>query len=117
MVAGIVLLSLGLKKTLAHVDDSLELVPAVATLGGTALYLLAHVAFRWRNVHRFSTQRLLCAALLAALVPAAVELPALATLGILVAVLAVLIAYETVRFAELRDRLRHQLAQEPAAAD
>jgi low temperature requirement protein LtrA len=115
MVAGIVLLALGFKKTLAHVEDPLELVPAVATLGGTALYLLAHVAFRWRNVHRFSTQRLLCAILLAALVPAAVELPALATLGILAAVLAVLIAYEAVRFAELRDRLRHQLSREPAA--
>ncbi len=51
MVAGIVLLALGLKKTLAHVADPLELVPAVAALGGTALYLLAHVAFRWRNVH------------------------------------------------------------------
>ena len=58
MVAGIVLLALGLKKTLEHVDEPLKLVPAVALLGGTALYLLAHVAFRWRNVHRFSWQRL-----------------------------------------------------------
>jgi low temperature requirement protein LtrA len=114
MVAGIVLLALGLKKTLAHVGDPLALVPAFAALGGTALYLLAHVAFRWRNVHRFSGQRLLCAALLLALLPAATELPALATLSILVAVLGVLIGYETVHFAELRDRLRHQLAAEPA---
>ena len=45
-----------MKKTLAHVDEPLELVPAVALLGGTALYLLAHVAFRWRNVHRFSAR-------------------------------------------------------------
>jgi low temperature requirement protein LtrA len=115
MVAGIVLLALGLKKTLEHVDDPLELVPAVATLGGTALYLLAHVAFRWRNVHRFSTGRLLCALVLVALIPVAVELPALATIGMMVAALAVLIGYEAVRFAELRDRLRHQLAAEPAA--
>jgi low temperature requirement protein LtrA len=115
MVAGIVLLALGLKKTIAHVEDPLELVPAAATLGGTALYLLAHVAFRWRNVHRFSTQRLLCAVLLVALVPAAVELPALATLGILAAVLTVLIAYEAARFAELRERLRHQLSREAPA--
>jgi low temperature requirement protein LtrA len=115
MVAGIVLLALGLKKTLTHVEDPLELVPAVATLGGTALYLLAHVAFRWRNVHRFSTDRMLCAIFLIALVPAAVELPALATVAILAAALAVLIAYEAVYFAELRDRLRHQLASEPAA--
>ena len=114
MVAGIVLGALGLKKTLEHVGDPLDLVPAVALLGGAALYLLAHVAFRWRNVHRFSVQRMLCAILLVALVPAALELPALATLAILDCALAVLIVYETVHFAELRDRLRHQLARETA---
>ncbi len=114
MVAGIVLLALGLKKTLAHVDDPLKLVAAVAMLGGTALYLLAHVAFRWRNVHRFSSQRLVCAIVLIALIPAAVELPALATLGIIVALLAALISYEAVRFAELRERLR-QLSREATA--
>ncbi len=115
MVAGIVLVALGMKKTLAHVGDPLELVPAVAALGGTALYLLAHVAFRWRNVHRFSIQRLLCAIGLLALVPAARELPALATLAVVAGVLAALIAYETAHFAELRDRLRHQLAQQGVA--
>ena len=115
MVAGIVLLALGLKKTLEHVDDPLKTVPAVALLGGTALYLLAHVAFRWRNVHRFSTQRLLCALLLMALIPAAVELPALASLAIVAGLLAVVIAYETVHFSELRERLRHQLSEGAAA--
>jgi low temperature requirement protein LtrA len=113
MVAGIVLVALGLKKTLEHVEDPLDVEIALAMLGGTAVYLLAHVAFRWRNVHRFSTQRLLCAVLLVALIPAAVELPALATLGIVAALLVVLIAYERVQFAELRERLRHQLASEP----
>jgi low temperature requirement protein LtrA len=112
MVAGIVLLALGLKKTLGHVEDPLKIVPAVAALGGTAAYLLAHVAFRWRNVHRFSRQRLVCALVLLALIPAAVELPALATLAIMVALLCVLIVYETVAFAELRDRLRHEVAAE-----
>src|SRR5439155_21350222 len=72
MVAGIVLLALGLKKTLGHVEDPLKIVPATALLGGTALYLLAHVAFRLRNVHRLSRERLLCAAALLALLPAAV---------------------------------------------
>jgi len=114
MVAGIVLVALGLKKTIEHVDDPLELVPAVAMLGGCALYLLAHVAFRWRNVHRFSAQRVLGAALLAGFIPAAVEIPALVTLAVVAAALAALIAYETAHFAELRERLRHQLAAEPA---
>jgi low temperature requirement protein LtrA len=112
MVAGIVLLALGMKKTLGDVGDTLKLVPAVATLGGTAVYLLAHVAFRWRNVHRFSIQRLLCALLLLALIPAGVELPALATIGLIAAALILLLAYENVKFAELRERLRHQLATE-----
>jgi low temperature requirement protein LtrA len=112
MVAGIVLVALGMKKTLGHVEDPLRAVPAVAMLGGTALYLLAHVAFRWRNIHRFSTPRVLVAVLAVAVIPAALELPALATLAILAAALAALVAYERLRFAELRERLRHQLVEE-----
>jgi low temperature requirement protein LtrA len=110
MVAGIVLVALGLKKTLEHPEDALKLVPAFALLGGTALYLLAHVAFRWRNVHRLNWYRLGCAAVLAGLVPLGTELPALATVAIVAGLLAALIVIETVRFAELRDRLRHQVA-------
>ena len=49
-------------------------------------------------------------AILVALVPAAVELPALATLAMLSAALIALIVYEARAFAELRERLRHQLA-------
>jgi low temperature requirement protein LtrA len=112
MVAGIVLVALGLKKTLEHVDEPLKVVPAAALLGGLAVYLVAHVLFRYRNVHRFSWQRLLAAGLLVAILPAAVELAALLTLAITAAMLAALIAYETVRFAELRERMRHQLANE-----
>ena len=58
MVAGIVLLALGLKKTLGDVGDPLDAVPATAMLGGTAVYLLAHVAFRLRNVRTLNRQRL-----------------------------------------------------------
>jgi low temperature requirement protein LtrA len=115
MVAGIVLLALGLKKTIADVGEPLDLVPAVALLGGTAVYLLAHVSFRLRNLHTLNKQRLACAALLLALIPAAVELPALATLAILAAVLTALIGYEALRFAEARDRVRHQLASDLAS--
>jgi low temperature requirement protein LtrA len=109
MVAGIVLVALGMKKTLGHVGDPLEVVPATAMLGGTALYLLAHVAFRLRNLHTVNRQRLVCALVLAALIPAALELPALASLAILATLLVALISYEALRFAEARDRVRHQL--------
>jgi low temperature requirement protein LtrA len=116
MVAGIVLLALGLKKTLEHVDEPLKLVPAVATLGGTAVYLLAHVAFRWRNVHRFSWQRLLCAAALCALIPLGTEVDALVTLALVLVLLAAVIAYETTHFRDLRERLRHQLEGDQGAS-
>ena len=113
MIAGIALLAVGLKVTLGDVDASLKIVPASALLGGAALYLLAHVAFRLRNMHTLSGRRLVCALVLLALLPAATALPALATLGILAALLATLIAYEAIRYAESRDRIRHQLAREP----
>jgi low temperature requirement protein LtrA len=116
MVAGIVHVALGLKKTLGHTGDPLELVPAVALLGGTALYLVAHVAFRLRIVGSLNRHRLAVAALLVALIPLAVELPALATLGILAGILAALITFEAVRFAEARERVRHELEHEPAPA-
>jgi low temperature requirement protein LtrA len=110
MVAGIVLLALGLKKALGHVGDGLDLVPAVALLGGTALYLLAHVAFRLRNVRRFSRERSAAALLCLALVPVATTVPALITVSLLTALLIALIAVERHRFAELRGRVRGKRA-------
>jgi len=109
MVAGIVLVALGMKKSLGHVEDPLKLVPAAALLGGTAMYLLAHVAFRYRHVRTLNTRRLGLAVLLCALVPAAVEVPALATLTALCAMLALLIVMETHSYGESRRRLRHEV--------
>jgi low temperature requirement protein LtrA len=114
MVAGIVLVALGMKKTLGHTDEALKLVPAAALLGGTSIYLLAHVAFRWRNIHTLNRQRLLVALLLPFLLFAAVELPALATLAILTAVICGLVGYEAVHFGAARERLRHRLLHEMA---
>jgi low temperature requirement protein LtrA len=109
MIAGIVLIALGLKKTVGHVDHHLELVPATALLGGFALYLLAHVAFRYRNAGRLSMQRVVIALVSLALIPAAVELDAIVTLGIATGLAAGLIVYETIRFRELRHKMRHEL--------
>lgn len=114
MVAGIVLMALGLKKTLGHVGDPLHAMPATALLGGAALYLLAHVAFRLRNVHTLNTPRLITAVVVVALIPVAVAVPALVTVSMLAAILVALITFETIRFAEARDRIRHQLEHDPA---
>ncbi len=112
MVAGIALLAVGMKHTLADVSAPLKLVPATALLGGAALYLLAHVAFRLRNVHTLSGRRLVCATALLALVPVtvALEISSLATLAILAASLTLLIVYEVLRFADVRERVRHMQA-------
>jgi low temperature requirement protein LtrA len=106
MVAGIVLVSLGLKTTIAHSGDSLEDVPAFALLGGVAVYLLSHVAFRYRQIHTINRQRLGLAIVLLILVPTATAMPALVALAIAVALIWALIAYETRRYGEGRGRLR-----------
>lgn len=109
MIAGIVLMALGFKKTIGHVDDPLETVPAVAMLGGAALYLLAHVAFRWRNIHTVNVQRIVAGALCLALIPLGTEVDAIVLQGALCAVLVGLVVYERVRFAEKRAALRAKL--------
>jgi low temperature requirement protein LtrA len=115
MIAGIVLGAMGLKKTIGDVGEPLKLVPVVALFGGAAVYLLAHVAFRLRNVHTLNRQRLAVAVVLCALIPLGTEIPSLAALGLLVALLAALIAYEAIRFSDARDRVRHELAREASA--
>jgi hypothetical protein len=75
------------------------------------------VAFRLRNMHTLNRRRLLCALTLLALVPLAAALspPSLATLAVLAVLLSVLIAYEALRFADARERIRHyRPASEPA---
>ncbi len=112
MIVGIALLAVGLKLTLEDVQRSLTLVEAATLLGGAALYLLAHVAFRLRNMRTLSRRRLVCAVILLALVPItdALGIASLATLGVLAAILTALILYEVLRYSDARDRVRHKAA-------
>jgi low temperature requirement protein LtrA len=107
LVAGIILVALGLKKTLGDVDAELDTVPAFALLGGAALYLLGLVALRYRNLKTLNRRRLLLALVLFALIPAAIELPAVATLAIAAALLWSLIGIETRAYGESRAEVRH----------
>jgi low temperature requirement protein LtrA len=110
LVAGIVLVALAIKKTLAHVGDPLETVTAFALLGGLASYLLGHVAFRYRHIHTVNRQRTLLALVLLALLPLAVHISATAILAVATALFGVLIAYETRSYGEGRWRVRHEFA-------
>jgi low temperature requirement protein LtrA len=114
MVAGIVLIALGLKHTLAHVDDPLDDVHRFALLGGVAIYLFAHVVLRLRNAHTVNVQRLAVALLLLALCPIDLKVSSLAALAGVNVLLWVVIAYETVKiYDERRYRLRHGLPVDP----
>ena len=106
LVAGIVLLALGIKKTLEYTEKPLDTIPAVALCGGVGLYLLAQVARRARAMHTFGKHRFLVALLAFALIPLALELDALITLALLAVLTSSLVAYEYWRFRESRARLR-----------
>jgi hypothetical protein len=101
-----VLFALGVKKVLEHTGDPLKDMPAVALCGGLALYLAAHVAFRLRNVGSVNWPRVVTALICLALIPAATELAGVLMLAVLCALLAALIGFEVVRYAEARGRIR-----------
>ncbi len=107
MVAGIVLVAFGLKKVLKHPDEPLALEPAAALSGGVALYLLAHVAFRLRNIRTVNRQRLVVGLVLLAAIPIAHVIDAVGALAMTATAMVALIAYETTRYAEARDKIRH----------
>jgi low temperature requirement protein LtrA len=106
MIAGIVLVALGIKKTTGDPEQPLKSVPAVALFGGMALYYVAHIGFRLRNTGTLNRQRLVAAFLCVALIPVVTEVDALVALGLAAVVAAGLIAYEAIRFAEARRKVR-----------
>jgi low temperature requirement protein LtrA len=107
MVAGIILLALGLKKAIGHPTEALDEVPAFALVGGVAVYLLGLVAFRLRHIGSVNWQRLGLALLLFGLFPAATALSALVMLCVLNVLLWAMIVYETRGYGEGRAEVRH----------
>jgi low temperature requirement protein LtrA len=112
MVAGIVLVAFGLKTTIGHFDAHMHAVPVFALLGGLAVYLLGHVAFRYRHIHTINRQRLLLAIVLLILVPVATEVPALVALALANVLIWAMIAYETRSYGEGRQRVRRPQSAE-----
>ncbi len=106
MVAGVVLVALALKKTLADVDHALDAVPAFGLFGGSALYLLAYVGIRARLTHSLSRGRSVATGAFLLLWPVAVAVPALAALALAALVWVLLHAYEFVWWREARAETR-----------
>jgi low temperature requirement protein LtrA len=110
MIAGIVLLALGVKKTIGDVGEPLKTAPAVALFGGIALYYAGHVGVRFRNTHTLYRGRLIAMVVGVALIPVATEVDALVAMGLAAALTSAVIAYEAVRYAEARRRVRAEHA-------
>jgi low temperature requirement protein LtrA len=106
MVAGIVLFALGLKTTMAHLDEPLPAIPALGLCGGLALYLAAHVASRLRIGGGLGHGRPVATIVLVALIPVATVVPALLALTMVAGVLVALIAYEALRYRQPRAWIR-----------
>jgi low temperature requirement protein LtrA len=111
MIAGIVLVALGVKKAIGHVDEPLETIPAVALFGGIALYYAGHLGFRMRNVRSLNRPRLVAALVCLCLIPLSLEVDAIWALALAASVTSAVIAYETIRYAEARRRVRQTHAQ------
>ncbi|MDT4936688.1 MAG: hypothetical protein QOG80_359 [Pseudonocardiales bacterium] len=105
-IASIVALAVGLKAGVAHPGDPLHGSGAGFLYGGTALYLASFGFTRWAMFRLVSTTRLVAAAAVLALLPAAVYEPALAALIELAVVLIVLNVVEWARVEQIGWRAR-----------
>jgi low temperature requirement protein LtrA len=112
MIIGIVFFAFAMKTIVAHVHAELDIVPAFALCGGSALYLLTYSAIRSRIERRLSVSRgrFVAALAILLLLPVATEVPALAALALVTLVWLALHAYELVWWREARARSRSMLA-------
>jgi len=115
MVLGVVILSVGLKRTLSFAggEEGHNWTDAIAGLGGTtmpigvAVFLAGHLAFRARCRLSLPPGDVAGLMALAALIAMGPHLPALLTLGAVVGVLVVLVAVELWRDSGERYEIRH----------
>jgi low temperature requirement protein LtrA len=110
LVAGIVLAAFGMKAAIGHYDQHLAGVTAFGLLGGTAIYLLGLVAFRFRHVRTINRQRLGLAIVFLILVPVATAVPAIVVVAIADVSFWAMIAYEHRGYGDGRGQLRREAA-------
>ena len=108
MVVGIILFAFAMRAALRDVHAELSSVQAVALCCGSALYVLAFVALRWRVARQLGRGRPIAGLAFVLLTPAAAALPALAALALVAAVWLGLHAYELIRWREERARRRSE---------
>lgn len=117
MIVGIVLLALGFKKTMGYIADyqhpdhgpwgHLSATAAIALCLGPAMYLIAHIAFRLRNIRTINKPRAVKAVILVAMIPLCMILPAIVSIGLVALLFSLLVLFEVKHYAEARHRIRH----------
>jgi low temperature requirement protein LtrA len=111
MVTGIVLFAFAMRTTLMNVHAHLHFIAALALCGGSALYLLAYVALRWRVSRSLSRGRTTASLGFVAMCPIALAVPALVTVALIAAVWVSLHAYELIWWRDARAKRRAMQAQ------
>ena len=115
LIAGIVLMALGLKKAMEYVgdpdhydlSDPLGGLAATALFGGVIIYLLGHIGFKLRTLGTFSKPRAALVLVVAVAWAVAGGVPALLQVVLLAVLVWSLAVYETFHYAEERARVRH----------
>ena len=86
--------AVGAHATVQHATGELPLLPAVALTGGTALFYLGDVAYRWRDHRQIPLDRTVAGLAAAAILPVLLAVPAIAALGVLTGIGTLRLAWE-----------------------
>ena len=94
LVAGIVFFALGARVSVEHINEPLSPLVALALTGGVALFYAGEVAYRWRDHHQLTVDRLLTAAAALLVFPLAISVPAILSLTVLTVIGGMRLAWE-----------------------
>lgn len=95
MIIGLILFSLGVKKSVGHPDEMLGLVVSVALCGGLIINLLAQVLFVWVGAKRISYFRFIAVACLCVLLVMSGQISSIVLLGGCTITMLLLVIIET----------------------
>lgn len=111
-IAAVIIVSVGMRESIAHPSEALSWAFSGLLAGGTALYLASFGFTRWAMFHQISWTRLGAAAAALLIIPLAAQIPALATL---ICLATVLVALNVGELQIIAGRTRR--AQSSAGAD
>src|SRR4051812_30196457 len=94
LVAAIMLFAVGAHAAVAHATAPLPVLPAIALAGGTALFYLGDVAYRWRDHRQVPIDRTATGLVAAATLPALLHMPGITALALLTGIGWVRLAWE-----------------------